>query len=240
MSLRQFPIRTQTSCRLKWAWSTVYLNLGVTGSCHRSSLSAIPDQFNEFHNTPIKIQDRSIMLQGQWPGNGCEYCRDIETAGGTSDRQFQNLIPDIYPSELDNDPTLTLVTPAVLEVFFSNTCNLACVYCNAKFSSSIQAENKKFGGAILPELNFEYVDNRAKEMIPKFWKWFEANSSSLQRLQILGGEPFLLKEVTQLIDYFEQYPHPNLEFNLITNLNVPTGIIEPILEKLAILKQTNK
>jgi organic radical activating enzyme len=209
-------------------------------SCHRSSSSGIPENFDDFHNTSVKVHDRSVMLQGKWPGNGCEYCRNIEDSGGVSDRQFQNLIPEVYPRELDDDRTLTSVTPAILEVFFSNTCNLACVYCSAKFSSSIQAENKKFGGSILPELNFEYSDNRSKELIPEFWKWFEKHSSSLQRLQILGGEPFLLKEVMQLIDYFDEQPHPNLEFNLVTNLSMPTSVLEPILEKLKVLKHSNK
>jgi len=180
------------------------------------------------------------MLQSLWPGNGCEYCRDIEHSGGISDRMFQNQIPEVYPKELDQDNTLITVNPVVLEVFFSNTCNLSCIYCNAKVSSSIQAENKKFGGAILPELDFEYIDNTYHELVPKFWSWFETNSLSLQRLQILGGEPFLQPDVLKLIEYFEQHPHPNLEFNLVTNLILPTKVIEPILEKLRDLKQQNK
>lgn len=240
MSLKYFPIDSETSCRLKWSWSTLYLNQGTTSSCHRASNSVIPEKFEDFHNTYVKIQDRSVMLQSLWPGNGCEYCRDIEHSGGISDRMFQNQIPDIYPKELDQDSTLTTVNPVVLEVFFSNTCNLSCVYCNAKLSSSIQSENKKFGGAILPELNFEYTDNRYRELVPKFWSWFETNSLSLQRLQILGGEPFLQTDVLKLIEYFEQHPHPDLEFNLVTNLILPTKVIEPILEKLRDLKQQNK
>ena len=240
MSLKYFPIDSQTSCRSKWSWSTLYLNQGTTSSCHRASTSAIPEKFEDFHNTPVKVQDRSIMLQSRWPSNGCEYCRDIEHSGGISDRMFQNQIPDVYPKELDQDSTLTTVNPVVLEVFFSNTCNLSCVYCNAKLSSSIQAENKKFGGAILPELNFEYTNNKYNELVPKFWSWFETNSPLLQRLQILGGEPFLQDDVLKLIDYFDQHPHPNLEFNLVTNLILPTKIIEPILEKLRDLRQQNK
>lgn len=240
MSDRYFPIKTETSCRLKWAWSTIYLNQGITSSCHRSSNSPIPEEFGNFHNTPVKIQDRSIMLQGQWPGNGCDYCRDIEHAGGTSDRQFQNKIPDMYPNELDYNNALTTVSPTVLEVFFSNTCNLACVYCNAKYSSAIQAENKKFGGAILPEFNFEYSDNQYKDLVPKFWEWFENNYKTLKRLQILGGEPLIQKDVLRLIDFFESNPHPDLEFNLVTNLSMSRELLNPILDKLKNLKETNK
>jgi organic radical activating enzyme len=240
MSSKYFPIDSETSCRSKWSWSTLYLNQGTTSSCHRASNSAIPEKFEDFHNTPVKVKDRSVMLQSLWPGNGCEYCRDIEHSGGISDRMFQNQIPDVYPKELDQDSALTTVNPVVLEVFFSNTCNLSCVYCNAKLSSSIQGENKKFGGAILPELNFEYNNNKYNELVPKFWSWFETNSLSLQRLQILGGEPFLQNDVLKLIEYFELHPHPDLEFNLVTNLILPTKVIQPILEKLRDLKQQNK
>jgi organic radical activating enzyme len=180
------------------------------------------------------------MLQGRWPGDGCEYCHDIETADGMSDRQFQNQIPNVYPAELDRDPTLVTVAPAVLEVFFSNTCNLACVYCNAGLSSSIQAENKKFGGAIFPELDFIYQDNRYKELVPKFWKWFYTNSQNLHRLQILGGEPFLQSEFNDLLEFFDSNPHPNLEFNIVSNLSLPTRVLEPALEKLAALKKQQK
>ena len=235
-----FPITTATSCRSKWSWSSLYLNQGTTASCHRSSVSDIPDNFDDFHNTSIKIQDRSIMLQNLWPGNGCEYCRDIEDSGSNSDRQFQNQIPDVYPPELDSDSTLTKVAPVVLEVFFSNTCNLACVYCSPKFSSSIQTENKKFGGAILPELNFEYSDNLYKDLVPKFWNWFNQHSKSLKRLQILGGEPFVQKDLHRLIEYFDHNPCPDLEFNLVTNLSLPTALIEPVLNKLSALKNQNK
>jgi sulfatase maturation enzyme AslB (radical SAM superfamily) len=240
MSSKYFPIDSQTSCRSKWSWSTLYLNQGTTASCHRASGSDIPEKFEDFHNTPIKIQDRSVMLNSQWPSNGCEYCRDIELGGGVSDRMFQNQIPDIYPKELDQNTNQTVINPVVLEVLFSNTCNLSCVYCNATVSSSIQAENKKYGGAILPELNFEYVDNKYRELVPKFWSWFKTNSQTLQRLQILGGEPFLQDDVLKLIDYFDHHPHPDLEFNLVTNLILPTKVIQPILEKLRDLKYKNK
>lgn len=230
---RYFPIITDTSCRSKWSWSTIYLNNGSTGSCHRSSISFISNDFENFHNTDKKIQARQLMLDGQWPGAGCEYCKDIETAGGYSDRQFQNQIPNIYPPELDVDPTLTKVDPVVLEVFFSNACNLKCVYCSAKHSSSIQTEDKKFNGAILPQNNFDYTDNRYRELNPKFWSWFENHSTDLQRLQILGGEPFIQEDLTRLIRYIDNKPHPNLEFNLVTNLSLPYKAMSSHLTTLA-------
>lgn len=231
---RYFPIKSDTSCRLKWSWSTIYLNTGKTASCHRASGSDI-EEFDNFHNTDLKLKARQQMLQGQWPGHGCEYCRNIEQAGGASDRQFQNQIPEIYPPELDTDATATTVDPVILEVFFSNTCNLRCVYCSAECSSAIQQENKKFGGSIIADHNFEYQDNRYRELVPKFWQWMQTRGQKLQRLQVLGGEPFLQEDVDRLVDYFEQYPCPELEYNLVTNLMVPSKLLQAKLEKLVSL-----
>ena len=231
---KYFPIKSDTSCRLKWSWSTIHLNTGQTASCHRASGSDINDLSN-FHNTDLKIQARQQMLDGQWPGHGCEYCRNIESAGGTSDRQFQNQIPEIYPPELDKDLTATVIDPVILEVFFSNTCNLKCVYCSPKWSSGIQQENKRFGGSIIAEHNFEYNENRYKQLVPQFWQWMHTNGQKLKRLQVLGGEPFLQDDVDQLVDYFEQFPCPDLEYNLVTNLMVPNNLLRNKLQQLALL-----
>lgn len=239
-SERYFPIVSKTSCRNKWAWSTIYLNNGDTGSCHRASISAIGTDFENFHNTDKKIAARKAMLRGDWPGDGCEHCSKIEAAGGQSDRQFQNQIPYVYPSELDTDPTQVVVNPVILEVFFANTCNLKCVYCSARFSSSIQQEDSRFGGAVLELNDFTYSDNRYQELVPKFWNWFENNGSKLHRLQVLGGEPFLQKDLAKLIDYLELNPMPKLEFNIVTNLSLPPAVIRPQIQKLAALVEGNK
>jgi sulfatase maturation enzyme AslB (radical SAM superfamily) len=233
---KYFPIKTDTSCRLKWAWSTIYLNSGKTASCHRASQSSIDaSNFENFHNTSEKLSARAEMLDGKWPTGTCEYCKSIEESGGISDRMFQNQIPEIYPEVLDSNPNKLDVQPVILEVFFSNACNLKCVYCNGSLSSSIQAENNKFGGSILTHLNDIDLGNY-KELVPLFWKWFKENSTSLLRLQIAGGEPFLQKDFFSLIEYFELNPHPNLEFNVITNLNIKNSIVKDTalrLEKLS-------
>lgn len=240
MEKKLFPIKTQTACRLKWAWSTLFLNSGQTSSCHRASHSAInKDNFNSFHNTENKIAARQTMLASQWPSGGCEYCKEIEDSGGVSDRVFQNQIHNIYPQELDNDPTLTSVNPVVLEVFFSNTCNLKCIYCEGSLSSAIQAEDEKFGGNILDGTRFAR-DNHYKDLVPEFWKWFEKNYLSLRRLQILGGEPLLQKDFFQLLDFFDKNPHPDLEFNIVTNLSIPLSILDKAARAMQSLLENKK
>lgn len=175
------------------------------------------------------------MQQGEWPGDGCEYCQNIETAGGVSDRMFQNKIQDIYPLELDQDASLVSVFPSVLEVFFSNTCNLGCVYCTPALSSTLQQEAARFGGALTQRDDIPRQLNKYRDLVPKFWHWFARHGHRLQRLQVLGGEPFLQPEIDQLMDIFESQDFSHLEFNLVTNLSVPERVIRPRLERLGTL-----
>jgi hypothetical protein len=104
MEQKYFPINTATACQLKWNWSTIRLYDGTTSSCHRVDPdTVVPGTFDNFHNTPKKIADRKLMLNGQWPQGGCEYCKNIEDAGGSSDRMFHKSIPNMSPPELDSD-----------------------------------------------------------------------------------------------------------------------------------------
>ena len=130
---KYFPIKTATSCQLKWTWSSIYLHTGTTNSCHRVENTYLtPDTFKNFHNTPKKIADRELMLDGQWPQGGCEYCKKIEDAGGSSDRLLHLNIPNLTPPELDIDASATSVTPRIVEVYLDNVCNMSCVYCEPK------------------------------------------------------------------------------------------------------------
>ena len=48
------------------------------------------------------------MLEGKWPEKGCDYCINIEKAGGQSDRITNLDFPGIHaPVELDDNPIAT-------------------------------------------------------------------------------------------------------------------------------------
>lgn len=230
---KYFPIQSDTACRTKWAWSTVYLTDGETASCHRASTAQITEEnFFDFHNLPNKIEDRKKMLQGEWPENGCEYCKDVELNGGFSDRQFQLTIPNNYPLELDVDRTAVNVAPTILEVFFKNTCNLLCVYCSEKYSSSIQKENKKYGYINIENKRDVLLNNNYDKLSPLLWQWLETNFKSLKRLHILGGEPLLQDDFFRLLEFIEQNPNPNLELAIISNLAIKEKVLKNCFDKI--------
>ena len=222
----RFPIKTKTACQSKWTWSTIFLNQLSTASCHR--VIPVPFElkdFDNFHNVPKKLEDRQNMLRGEWPSGGCEYCKNIEDAGGWSDRQHNLDIRGLTPPELETDLSAVSVSPRIVEIFAQNTCNLACTYCNGNLSSKIENEGKKFGefnqdGVIIPVVNIPTV--ATAEYFKKFLNWLENNIQNLVRLHLLGGETFIQHDlITSVLDIIARKPNPNLELCIFSNMNVP-------------------
>jgi organic radical activating enzyme len=244
---KRFPIKEGIPCQLKWTHSTVYLTNGVTASCHRAGYGKIEmdgKNFN-FHNTANKIIERTKMLNGEWPSNGCEHCKHIEQAGGNSDRTIHlEMEGTTAPPELDNDLKAVNVTPRQLEVYWGNTCNLKCIYCAAHYSSKIHQEEKRFGpfntdGVIL-DANQWQMSDRIEEATEKLFIWFENNIQHLHKLFIMGGEPFLQKETERMIAFLEQRELPDLTLCFFSNLTVDHERVKNWVQRLNRLVQEKR
>jgi hypothetical protein len=243
-----FPIKSDTACLLKWSWSTISMETGYTGSCHRTEKDPIdPDDFDSFHNIPSKIKARQDMQNGLWPGRGCEYCKNVEMHGGVSDRQM-NLMRehglDKIPPELLADPASTSVTPIILEIYFNNTCNLSCAYCSPSLSSKWNDEIKKFGPVKIANFEKKYhqVDTqRYDKMVKDLWKYLETDEryKIIRHFHLLGGESFYQKELDQCLDFWAKHPNGNLSFNMISNLIVPHKIFSEKIDSFSALVKSH-
>jgi len=232
---RRFPINTATACQLKWNWSTIFLTTEQTASCHRTNHHHFDTETFNFHNTPNKLDDRQRMLQGSWPQKGCDYCKNIESAGGQSDRLTNLDFPGIHaPPELDTNPQAVWVTPRILEVYFDNTCNLKCLYCGPHFSSLWDAENVRFG--LKPFAKSSNMEQNKQ----KIFQWLREHGHSLTVFNILGGEPLYQSELDQCIDLFDQHPAPELKLQIFTNLNCKISHLQKTVEKIKHLVDQNK
>ncbi len=230
-----FPIQSKTACQLKWNWSTIFLTTEETASCHRTNHHKFDTDTFDFHNTPSKLDDRQRMLQGLWPELGCTYCKDIETAGGQSDRITNLDFPGIHsPPELENNPLAIQVTPRILEVYFDNTCNLKCLYCGPHFSSLWDAENIKFGD---PAFNKSKNIESNKQ---KIFEWLKINGQYLTNFNILGGEPLYQSELEECLELFEQYPAPELKLQIFTNLNTKITHLKKVVTRIKQLVDQDK
>jgi len=230
-----FPIKTDTACKLKWTWSTLFLTTGETASCHRCNAHTFDFDKFDFHNTPEKIKSRQLMLEGKWPGLGCEYCKNIEDSGGISDRLTSLKLPGVnVPKELADNTQATNVTPTILEVYFSNACNQKCLYCSERFSSLWVDENRKYDKVTFRRHN-DFKQNK-----DKVFKWLKEYGKDLKQFHFLGGEPFFQKEFLELLDLLDKHPTPSLKLSVFSNLNVEHSKLKGIIETVTKLIATKK
>ena len=215
------------TCALKFVWSSIKLSEGTSASCHRTTYDKVPEgDFGKFHHTPTKMATRKLMLQGKWPGKGCEYCKKIEDADGISDRMEANSMDPKHFSTTDCK---------ILEMYFSNVCNQACIYCSAEYSSKWETENKKFGLDIeTTDFARDFLKDKEnfKRIKSEFWEWMENNHKPLVKYNILGGEPFFQPELLENLDFFETHPCPNLELTIVSNLKCPEKRFRATMDKI--------
>jgi hypothetical protein len=241
MNKKYFPIQTDTACLLKWSWTTLFLNSGISSTCHRTSEHPLTvDNFNNFHNNPTVLDDRRRMLQGQWPDKNCSYCRVIEQAGGTSDRMVHLTIPELVPPELESNSTAIEISPTVVEVYFNNTCNLGCLYCGPSLSSTIDSENRKFGTFDQHGIKLQPSSGHFKDLVPYFWDWFDTGFASIKQLHVLGGEPFYQKEFDKLLEKIEEHGNSECVLNIVTNLMIDRSRLELYVSKFKKILATRK
>jgi hypothetical protein len=253
MSKVIFPIQTETACLLKWNWSSIFFQSGTSASCHRTQKYKIdPDNFDNFHNLPDKVEARKTMLEGEWPDGGCAYCKNIEESNGLSDRtlqlkQLENI--NLIPPEVLSDNQAVNVSPTILEVWFSNVCNMACTYCGPAHSSKWEDENRRHG-KIYTTINdqnkystkLNQKNPNYHKMVNDLWVYLakDDNAKKIQRYHILGGEPFLLDEMDQSIKFWAKHGHPDLIISVITNLNIPHERFKKYMKKFELLASKNK
>ncbi|MGN6696470.1 MAG: radical SAM protein [Aquihabitans sp.] len=113
---------------------------------------------------------------------GCDACRGPIEAG-RPEAAFARTFDEL---PLDR-PEPHRQWPAQLELALSNTCNLQCVMCNGTLSSAIRAGREGLGP--LPTV---YDD--------AFFEELAAFLAHVERISILGGEPFLARETWRIID----------------------------------------
>ncbi|GIV33328.1 MAG: hypothetical protein KatS3mg031_0863 [Chitinophagales bacterium] len=140
---------------------------------------------------------------------GCKHCKYF-----FENRKFSGLKPlvfDVYSDIQD------YTYPRVLEFELSNTCNLECVMCNGKVSSSIRKNRDK-----LPPIKSPYDDafvEQLDEFIPH-----------LKEAKFYGGEPLLIPIYYKIWDRMLSL-NPGIKIFVITNGTTLDDRIKAMLER---------
>lgn len=138
----------------------------------------------------------------------CTSCMDSEEKSGKSLReQFKNDL-----SEVDT----TKFIPRNIDVRWRNTCQLRCGYCNSEWSSAYARWEGKTERVSAKDWQREVLDYIARD------------KTSIEVANFLGGEPLLLKENIELLDYIDK----NIHISLVTNLSPADIETLPVYQKL--------
>jgi organic radical activating enzyme len=225
-----------TYCAAKWFEGTIWLDKGVTASCHHTPLDPIkllPGKPDSLFNSPNKVLDRADMMMGKRPP-GCGYCWDIEDAGGTSDRRIKT--KSLLNKVKWHKKTELTSTPVQLEIAFDRTCNLACAYCGPTFSSKWANDIKQNGPYInlitdsrynTPGESFDSEDN---PYVEAFFAWWPELEKTLKVLRITGGEPLMSPNFWKFIDFVNASGF-NGELHINTNLINYKNEVDRLVEK---------
>jgi organic radical activating enzyme len=252
---RVLDTKSNSFCGAKWFNATTWLGSGTTASCHHPPAHKIPLEEvladpSAIHNTKHKKLMRKMMQMGERPSE-CEYCWKIEDIGrdNVSDRVFKSIIyseeelEKAYSADWKDNTSLR-----TFEIAFDRTCNLACSYCNASFSTAWARDIKQNGpyqnlvsdGAGAFEQDGSWADPFGKDdtnpYVDAFWKWWNNGlSDTLRELRITGGEPLMSPETWKLLDWFEQQDS-EIAFAINTNLIAKDETIDRLIEKTKKIK----
>jgi MoaA/NifB/PqqE/SkfB family radical SAM enzyme len=200
-------------------WTNIHINpqgqykLCCAGSTPLGDLRKT--SLNDIVNSRKVLEIKTKIINNEYHEN-CKLCVNDEQRSSSSERDWYNDIAENQIIEVENLQDQHLQN---LDIRWSTTCNLSCVYCSHDASST---------WAMLKNIPQERIDY--SNTINDFLNFIDANKKTLKNLGLLGGEPLLQKENELLLDVVDSDVH----INVITNLSVPlekNKIFNKLLEK---------
>lgn len=246
----------KTLCRLAWDYPVI--NFGPSPglrSCCRAAPSFVSHKDLDAHGTSIftKFEPLVKMKYDLITGvqaKACSSCWATELQGGRSPRiSSEAFAPYVASSKVFGDADTEAIRvrldkndstdvarlvhdldhPRMLEISFSNLCDLKCMYCNEHYSSQWYAEKTRY-----KEIPIRVVTDDTRSLNARFkeifWDWFESSAyKKLTCLNFIGGEPLLIDDFYEAMERVlgvyesnpENVPAKGVTFCVVTNFNTP-------------------
>lgn len=237
-------------CAAKWLNASLHLGHGFTNSCHLPlphpiDLNEIKKNPSALHNTTHKKEMRKMMLEGKRPAE-CSYCWKIEDIGrdNITDRVYKSIIYSLSDiTRISKLPFYEDVNLKTVEISFDRTCNFACSYCNAGYSSTWGKEINKFGpyqkfksvSAQAYQNNGDWAEKYGKDSqfnpyVEAFLAWWPELSKELQELRITGGEPSASFNFWNFIETLKEHPAKSMTLAVNSNLGMKEDTLDRIIQ----------
>ena len=169
------------------------------------------DQINDSWNSDYMKKMRIALMKGERVPQ-CKKCYIQEDSGHNSMRSTEDMVELLKQTNSDGSIN---IPPESLELHFGNVCNLTCKMCSHDFSHMIGKELLKMGDADPEFLQWVKkesgtVNNWTGEL-DIVYDWFKNEkvknsifthvSNNVDNLNIIGGEPTIIKEFYELLEY---------------------------------------
>jgi len=223
----------ESICPLPWAG----LHYGCDGfiypccyinqkNLHEYRLGTVEAGVESAYNSQ-KLRDMRVRMLSGIKLDACSGCYRREVLGYESFRQWKNKQYATFDySKTDEKGYYPFKGFKYFELKISNLCNLKCRICNSGSSTGWYKDE----GIIGTEQNC-FKDSNS--LIAEFKK----HENSIDLMYFFGGEPFLIKQHYDLLDYLYNNKKFNIEIHYSTNLTVMNNKILDCLEKLKHFKK---
>lgn len=170
------------------------------GNLNKNSLQELLDA------GPLAKLREDMLTKGY--SDYCTSCHDQHKRTGKSLRDLYNDIND----ELQEDKFI----PKSVDIRWHNTCQLRCNYCNPEWSSAYAS----WKGIDIKVSETQWQDEVLTHI--------KNNTTRLHDIQMLGGEPLLLRENIDLLELADN----ETRIGIVTNLSVKNIEDLPVYKKL--------
>lgn len=149
----------------------------------------------------------------------CDKCYKYESLGKESERMkynrdYKNRFDRVTRTEKDG--SLKDEKILILDMRFSNKCNYKCRICSSECSSLWYEDERKLG------LESTQLSSK-KKFIPSnsqsFSQSFFSSLDGIEKIHFAGGEPLVMDEHYQVLDYLIKNKQFNVEISYNTNLS---------------------
>ena len=240
-------------CNAPWYELQIYWD-GSLGFCCQESHRLYPNELGNYYNVSNMtisewfdsepMRRARLSMFGSSPNSICQRCYHEQEFNGTSRRHKCNQKSVIFtktnfaksynqsPGYQKFESSRTgqgeyLGMPIDLHIDLGNYCNLACKMCGPKASSTIAAQEVKWGNLSVKQYvgtdwtRDNAVWNRVLDEL--------ASIDNLNNVHFMGGETLITKRFEDFVDYMIEHRRTDLNFSFVTN---GTTFNKSLLDKL--------
>lgn len=177
--------------------------------CHATS--SINDRTIDFNSGVYNSLRKKVLNNEKL--TSCNRCYEAEDNGFTSLRQrafddvFTQHRGQILTDQVNEFVAGNKIMPLWYDLRISNNCNLSCIMCGPKYSST-------------------WAKKKGEEDVHLLYESDVKISPNAYKIQLAGGEPFMIKKFAKMLSEIE-----NTDCEIVVNTNA-TIVTKPLFEQL--------